>query len=81
MKKFYEIVDGKEKVWNPSIEEFLKYKEICFKIWGGMPLDVGWAKGTQIYKNADVAEWSIKPNASGGIVLGKLNKYSNENKL
>jgi hypothetical protein len=51
--KFYITVDGKEKPAKFSSEEYERYKNICLTIWGGMPHDVTWAQGTQIYKDAE----------------------------
>jgi hypothetical protein len=50
---FYETIGGKEEVWKPSKNELENYKKVCFKIWGGAPLDVTWAMGTPLYKNGN----------------------------
>lgn len=38
------------KKFNNKKEE-LHYIEVCFKIWGGAPVDVDWAIQTPIWKN------------------------------
>ena len=50
MKTFYETIDGKEKTWKPSKEEFKEYEDVCLTIWGALPYDITWAKGTSIYQ-------------------------------
>jgi hypothetical protein len=48
--KYFNSNDGKS--YKFTEEELIQYKEICFKIWGGVPLDVNWAMETPIYKQA-----------------------------
>lgn len=31
-------------------DEYQEYIQICFKIWGGAPVDVDWAMETKIYQ-------------------------------
>jgi hypothetical protein len=51
MNKFFITLEGKQKPWKPKKEEFETYQKICLTIWGALPYDVSWAKGTQIYQN------------------------------
>lgn len=37
-----------------SKKEFEVYRDICFTIWGAMPIDVKWAMQTKIYQNAKI---------------------------
>jgi hypothetical protein len=60
MNGFYETIDGKEKAWNPTKQEFEQYREVCLMTWGGMPLDVTWAMGTPIYRDREKLNWGIR---------------------
>jgi hypothetical protein len=44
--------DGKPKIHQFRKGELEDYKAICEMIWGGYPLDLDWARNTNLYKEA-----------------------------
>jgi hypothetical protein len=48
---FIHNVDGKDVKYSFKKGEFEMYSEVCLTIWGALPYDVGWAIGTEIFKN------------------------------
>jgi len=43
-----------------TVQEQKMYLDICFKIWGGAPVEVGWAINTPFFKE----EFEKKPDIS-----------------
>lgn len=42
---------GLKKTYKPSFMKWTeKEKEICWLIWGGIPVDIEWAKSIFVYK-------------------------------
>lgn len=52
-KTFYITENGKEFPHNFKAGEYKEYEDICLTIWGCLPYDLTWARGTGIYKKEE----------------------------
>ena len=53
MNKFFTTKGNKQIPYSEESLDFQKYKKICLRIWGALPLDITWATGTKIYQQAE----------------------------
>lgn len=51
--RYYQVIADEKKIeYNfPSKKAENQYIDICKKVWGGIPMEVLWAQGSQLYKD------------------------------